>query len=361
MRFLRLAVALVFAGVLTGCFQTKTLIKLNADGSGTVEETVLMNSMFATTMMVSSGGFIDDGGVSAPFPDGPYDEAALEARAEKMGATLAGVETVKILFGAGYTATYAFDDINEIALYADPDELMPSDLGNGLFGGGFDEEWEEPEIYEIEDYEYNGVDPKKTPEAYAEPMEGDVIEDIELDFEADTPPPPPAPAADMEIGDGEIIDVPPPNGFEDDPAEPITFTYRDGRLTVRLPRPEPGDMGEPEMTAEELEELEGMTQSGEFRQMALFMGDMRFSLALEMPGEITETTATHVSGRTLTLYDMDLARAFEDEESFTAFARVMSMAEGEPDFSTEAMARLAAVPGLVFETQEEVTATFTAE
>jgi hypothetical protein len=330
MRSLRLAAVLVLAGALSGCFQTKTLVTLNADGSGTVEETVLMNSTLATTVMMGAAGMFGED--DAELPDGPYDEAALQARGEVMGASLSGVEPVRILFGDGYTATYAFDDINELQLFSDPDEMIPSDLGAGLFGSddGFDEEWETEEVYE-EDYD-TGRDPKKAPEA------SDEMEDIVLD--------------------GEIIDEPAEaemdwSAEEEAPSEPITFTYRDGRLTVHLPQPEASGAEEAEMADDE---MQGAPSANEFRQMGLVLRDMRFSLAVEMPGEITETTARHASGRTLTLYDMDFGRVFSDPASFEALM-ALGM-QGEPDLSREGMAQLSELPGILFESEREVTATF---
>ena len=358
MRFLAVA---ALAIVLSGCFQTKTLVKLNADGSGTVEETVLMNSTLAMTMMMGASGMMDgDAMAGSPMLEGPYDEAALAERAEAMGATLAGVEPIKILFGAGYTATYAFEDINGLRLSTDPEGLFPSDFGGGLFDD--DDEWEEPEV--VYSGDYRGYDPKKssTPGGdYADVIgDGEIIDEageIEPDF-----------GEPGEMMEDEIVEIelefdeplPAPEAYDeadlvylgDEPAEePITFTYRDGRLTVRLPQPdasgaEPVDDGD-------------MPSAEEFRQFGVLMADMRFSLQVEMPGEITETTARHASGRTLTLYDVDFGRVFSDPGAVEAFMELGAM--GEPDLSRAALAALAEIPGVVFEPEQEVSASFRAE
>ena len=292
MRFLRPLTLLALAAVLSGCFQTKTLIRLNADGSGTVEETVLMNSTMAMTVMM--GGlnlFAEEEEEAAEMPDGPYTMEALQERAAEMGATLAGVEPLDVLFGAGYTATYAFADINDLRLSSDPSDGFPSDMG-GEMGMGEDDE---------------------------------------------------ASGADV----------------------PITFAYQQGRLSIHMPRPNSAEtdeeMAEVEIGDEVDAEMDEDDASGgpsqkDIQQMTLMLKDMRFSLQVELPGAITETNASHASGQTLTLFDMDLGVVAETPG---AFDRLEALGlDGPPDLSAGAMAAFPQIPGFTFEPAEEVTVSF---
>lgn len=43
--------------LLSGCFQVKRIIKINKDGSGTIEETVLITQQFIDQMKQMTGGY----------------------------------------------------------------------------------------------------------------------------------------------------------------------------------------------------------------------------------------------------------------------------------------------------------------
>ena len=298
MRALRPLALLALAVVLSGCFQTKTLIRLNADGSGTVEETVLMNSTMAMTVMMGGMNLFaeeEEEDEAAEMPDGPYTMEALEARAAEMGATLAGVEPIDVLFGAGYTATYAFDDINALRLSSDPSDGLPSGVMSNGMGMGDD-------------------------------------------------------------ADGEDMDA---------AKEPVTFAFSEGRLTVKMPHPASGDDADDDAydpkkdPDDEPDEDFGMQDepgADDLRQMQMMLKDMRFSLAVELPGAVTQTNALHASGRTLTLYDMDFGVLAQSPGAFDQL-QALDLDAG-PDLSPDKMAALAGIPGFVFEPAEEVTVSF---
>lgn len=301
MRALRPLAVLVLAVLVSGCFQTRTLLKLNADGSGTVEETVLMNSTMAMAVMMGQEGLFnfegDDEAPEADPPEGPYSMEALEARAASMGAQFVRVEPIEILFGGGYTAVYAFDDINDLSLSSDPSDLMPSQFAGEMGMGS------------------------------SQPVEFDE--------------------------NGEMIE--PEMDEMEETATPVTFAYEGGRLTVRMPQPEPdAPDGDPKKTPE-ADETEEMPDDREMQQMSMMLRDMRFSFAIELPGEITETTATHTDGRLLTLYDMNFAEVFKSPE---AFALMDELESAGPDMASGAMARFGQIPGIVYEASEEVTVSF---
>ena len=94
-----------------GCIESTTLVRLNTDGSGKVEDTLLMRTDVIQMLM----------GVSEEMGEEPgefklADRAKLEARARKMGegVTLESVEDIVTENHQGYRALYTFQDINKI-------------------------------------------------------------------------------------------------------------------------------------------------------------------------------------------------------------------------------------------------------
>ena len=120
---------------LTGCLQMEQVVKLKPDGSGTVEETVVLSKAALATMeqMVSglgnAAGDKKKEGASA-VPD-LYDEAKLKAAAAKMGdgVTFVSAKRIDNEQGKGFTAIYAFTDINQLKLDQNPGEALPDTGG----------------------------------------------------------------------------------------------------------------------------------------------------------------------------------------------------------------------------------------
>jgi hypothetical protein len=110
---------------LLGCFDSAILVKVNKDGSGTVEETVLLSNSF-TEMMKSFGadmGEEGDGGQEQNL----VDEEKLRAKAASMGpgVELVSAEPVVTDSGAGFKAVYRFQDINNLKVNQNPSENVP--------------------------------------------------------------------------------------------------------------------------------------------------------------------------------------------------------------------------------------------
>ena len=125
----------VFCLGLTGCLQIEKIVRLKPDGSGTVEETVVMDKEVIAQMEQMAAGF---GGAKK---DGKpvkgfelMDEAKLKEGATKMGSGVTFVSAKKIdnEKGNGFIATYAFKDINTLQLDQNPGDVMPT----GAAGGG---------------------------------------------------------------------------------------------------------------------------------------------------------------------------------------------------------------------------------
>jgi hypothetical protein len=114
----RLAPAALLACTLalTGCFQFRTVLRLDADGRGTIEETFLFSELILSMMQGDSTRAL-------------YDEAALAARADSFGTGVrfVGVDSLAEGGFTGYRAVYAFDDVNAVRLTLG--ESGGSDLG----------------------------------------------------------------------------------------------------------------------------------------------------------------------------------------------------------------------------------------
>ena len=133
--------AVLFTLGLTGCMQIEKLVKLKPDGSGTVEETVVMSKDSIAQMEQMAAGF---GGLGGKKEDKPaakgfdlMDEKKLKEAAGKMGEGVTFVSAKKIDSdkGSGFVATYAFTDINKLKLDQNPGEAMPAP-GGAKTGGG---------------------------------------------------------------------------------------------------------------------------------------------------------------------------------------------------------------------------------
>ncbi|HEX8027501.1 MAG TPA: hypothetical protein VF491_03520 [Vicinamibacterales bacterium] len=115
MRVLRLLVVLIATTGLTACLNSTTLVKVKPDGSGTVEQTTLMNTAALKGMM---------GGQGNAQMNGPMmNKAELERMATRMGEGVKLVSTEPVKGDAGFEgvkAIFAFDDINKIQVSQGP-------------------------------------------------------------------------------------------------------------------------------------------------------------------------------------------------------------------------------------------------
>ena len=109
---------------LTGCLQVEKIVKLKPDGSGTVEDKVILTkAAFANFQkMAASFGGEKAGGGKAPDV---FDEAKLKEAAGRMGEGVTFVSAQKISTeqGDGFIATYAFTDINKLTIDQNPEGL----------------------------------------------------------------------------------------------------------------------------------------------------------------------------------------------------------------------------------------------
>ena len=123
MRAFRFLVVLIASIGLTACLNSTTLVKVKPDGTGTVEQTTLVNMASMKGMMGARGGQMD----------GPMmNKADLERAARQMGegVKLVSMEPAKGENGfEGTKATFSFEDINKIQLSQGPS--MSGGTGGG--------------------------------------------------------------------------------------------------------------------------------------------------------------------------------------------------------------------------------------
>lgn len=123
----RLVAIATVSTLLTGCINSATLIRLKADGSGTIEQTTLMNTQAFKGML---GGLEAQGAK----PAGPvFNEADLQKQAARMGGVkYVSSEPIKGANGfEGMKAIYSFDDINQVRVDQDPN--LSGSTGGGSF------------------------------------------------------------------------------------------------------------------------------------------------------------------------------------------------------------------------------------
>jgi hypothetical protein len=127
MKALKVVVLLVLTLALMGCFESIVLLRVNKDGSGIIEETVVISDAFME-LMKSFGG--EEEGEEQE--QDPINEQELRDKAASMGQGVRYVsaEPVKTDRGSGYKAIYSFSDINDVRINQNPGEnVSPPPMG----------------------------------------------------------------------------------------------------------------------------------------------------------------------------------------------------------------------------------------
>ncbi len=113
-QFLEIACALAIAALLSGCLQLTSATKVKADGSGTVEVTMMVRKDMIEQIQKMGEAFQPEGAEKKPF--NIFDEAKLRKEAAEMGEGVQYVSGEKITADKweGYKAVYSFTDINKL-------------------------------------------------------------------------------------------------------------------------------------------------------------------------------------------------------------------------------------------------------
>lgn len=123
MRMLRLVAALLTVLPLGGCITSSTLLIVNADGSGTIEQTMLMGVETYKQITQMMGGLAGLGGQAKDAkPPELFSEAEARSMASRMGEGVSFVssEKIKTAEAEGLRAVYAFSDITKLTLNERP-------------------------------------------------------------------------------------------------------------------------------------------------------------------------------------------------------------------------------------------------
>lgn len=303
MRILRVpllvAGAVLLALCLAGCIQVDTTVNVNPDGSGTVDQTLVMKTDMIS-MMQSFGSAAQNGaapqngssdgsagGASAPNggaqPFSLYDPNQLKQDAQKMGpgVTLKSSEPVQNNFGSGYHVIYAFTNIGTLTIAQNPTSFLPSDLTSGMQGSPMGAPGAEPAGANGPD-NLHFVFTKGSPAV------------LQIQF----PPQPPKPAGNAGTGSNQPANV----------------------------------------------------SSDELAMVQQFYQDMRFRVNLVFNGTIVDTNATYRNGNQITILDLN----FNDLLANPAFMK--SLQSGGPPQDIKQFA--AQYPSVKFETKPNVTVKF---
>jgi len=156
-RFFYIALPLLSVVFLSGCIQDEIAILIKPDGSGTIEETSLLSNNMIVIMESIAGGMAgsvnqkgDQGNRDAAKGDPQKEEKKIsdeimaklvkdaESRAETfgVGVKFISAKPVKTDTGSGYTAIYAFEDINMVKVNQNPGNKMDMEMADkgGLSG-----------------------------------------------------------------------------------------------------------------------------------------------------------------------------------------------------------------------------------
>ena len=120
---LKVIIAALLVLFLIGCVDTSTIIKVNRDGSGAIEETVIISMSFLQLIQGMSGE------AAEPAEDfNMLDRDKLKEKAGQIGedVVLVSAESIKTDSGTGYKAIYSFKDINKIRINQNPAENVPT-------------------------------------------------------------------------------------------------------------------------------------------------------------------------------------------------------------------------------------------
>ena len=132
MRPVIVAALLVIALALTGCISSQTVVKLKADGSGTIVETTTMSSQMVSMMKEMMTGMAKElGGKDVSDKDTAsadlFSEKDARAKTSKLGegVTFVSSEKIKTSDSEGLRAIYHFADINRLRISEKPSTPGP--------------------------------------------------------------------------------------------------------------------------------------------------------------------------------------------------------------------------------------------
>ncbi len=146
---IHLLIVLASLFAFSGCIETQVLVTVNDDGSGTIREYVKMNKLMLAPLQEmaqqmkqaaeESGADTEQDAVSME----PFSDKSVRENAAKLGKGVRYVSHEKLDTeeAAGYTAMYAFDNIEAVRISQDPAAAVP-ELGESEGGADMEAEGE---------------------------------------------------------------------------------------------------------------------------------------------------------------------------------------------------------------------------
>lgn len=125
--------------LLSGCIQDNMVLNIKPDGSGTIEETVLMGNSFIEMMQGLTKGMSEAGGEEKGKAEGAKpksDDSMVTEMMEKAktnakdfgeGVAFVSAKPAKTETASGYTAVYSFTDISTVTLNQNPGKKSPGE------------------------------------------------------------------------------------------------------------------------------------------------------------------------------------------------------------------------------------------
>ncbi len=135
------------------------------------------------------------------------------------------------------------------------------------------------------------------------------------------------------------------DGEEGGEEEGVWFKFADGKLTIFQKSPDAKDEVDADDDSDEPEEEEEM----DAQSMAMMQGvmkDMRMTVKVTIEPGIAKTNASHVDGKVITLFDIQMGKLLSNPE------KIKALQKGDFETTKEA---LKGVEGIKFEFKEQVT------
>jgi hypothetical protein len=127
--FLKFCLIPIVLFSLHGCIEFKTLITVNRDGSGTIEETFLLSKEVTKMIAEFASSFQTDSAEEKKDFD-LFDEEKLKLDANKYGEGTMYISGEKIINEEreGFKAVYSFSDINKLTVNQNPNDQIPLEM-----------------------------------------------------------------------------------------------------------------------------------------------------------------------------------------------------------------------------------------
>ena len=319
-----LLAAMLVCLLATGCLKNKLLIKVNKDGTGKIFVTRVWSQQVAAMYGMQVAAW-DDEEEDEEAVDPFYNEAALKAAAGEFGPGVTFVKARKYdnAGSRGYIALYKFEDINEIFVNMESlagEDMMDLDMYDMI------EDDEEIEVADKEDnaFEFSLTKGDQAKLTIIIPDYPDVepIDDKKLDEEDED---------EDEMSPGqlrrEMYSMMSGSGF-------------DSRAAMMM--------------------MSGYTgNESQYDMMARAARGTRISFEIEIEGADVKIQASHqnkTKKNRFTLVNLDLDKAITDKKKVKRLMKTME--DGDYDSPLEGLFALRKTPGMLLETNKNVTVTF---